>query len=133
MPATLKARAGRLNIEIEQGADFAPYPFTWKTGTDEASLLPVDLTGCSAVMQLADPVTGEILLTLDSETGGLTLGDEDGTIAPYIAAEDTAALTFSTANYDVQVTFGVSGQVVRILRGVAVLVPDPTPPVEAAP
>lgn len=130
MASTLKGRAGTLNIEIEQGATFAPAPFTWKTGPDEDTLTPVDLTGCSAVLEIAS-AAGTILHTMSTTGGDIALGDEAGTITLSIDADVTADFDpadFNGAVYNLDITMA-STAVVRLLRGAVILLTDETPPV----
>jgi hypothetical protein len=106
--------AGKYDIVIEQGATFSRV-ITWKDSSNN----PVDLTGYAARLQIRPTIgSGEPILTL-TDGGGIELGGLAGTIALTISATQTAALNFSTANYDLEL---VSGETVkRLLRGSATL------------
>jgi hypothetical protein len=84
---------------------------------------PVDLTGCSARMQIRDKPGGRLLLELSSGSG-LTL-EPAGALHREISAEQTAALDFQAAVYDLEVTFA-DGTVQRWAEGEVVLSPQVT-------
>lgn len=112
----LCAKAGELNLVIEQGATFDPV-FTWK----DQNGLPINLTGFTARMQIRETVDSvAVLHELTTENGGLTLGGSAGTITVQISATDTAAFDFEQAVYDLEVE-AANGGVTRLLRGFATL------------
>lgn len=81
---------------------------------------PVNLTGFTARMQIRETVESTTVLhSLTTENGGITLGGAAGTIALTISATDTAAFTFDTAVYDLEVVSG--GDVVTEIASGAVL------------
>ena len=105
--------AGKLKLLIEQGATFRK-TLTWKAGTPA---VPVDLTGCTARMQFRAEIAATTpLITLTTENGGITLGGALGTIELVITATATAAITWTTAVYDLEVVFA-SGDVWRLVYG----------------
>ena len=77
---------------------------------------PVDLTGYSAAMTIKDRVGGTILTTLTIANARITLNASTNTINLYIAAADTAALTWKKGVYDLELT-GPTGIVTTIYRG----------------
>lgn len=78
---------------------------------------PVDLTSFTARMMIRGSIDDtDPLVTLTTENGGITLGSADGTITLLITATATAALTFDTAVYDLELVDG-SGVVTRLLSG----------------
>lgn len=112
----LCAKAGELNLVIEQGATFDPV-LTWK---DQNGAL-IDLTGFTARMQIRDTVDApDTLHELTTENGGIALGGGAGTITLSISAADTAAFDFEQAVYDLEVE-AANGNVTRLLRGVVTL------------
>lgn len=114
--------AEKLKLLIEQGATFRK-SLTWKTGTPAA---PVDLTGCTARMQIrADLESTTPLITLTTENSGITLGDEAGTIELYISDTDTADMTWTQGVYDLEVILA-NGDVRRLLYGTVVVTPEVT-------
>lgn len=103
--------AGRYDLTIEQGATFTK-TFTWKQ-----SGAAVDLTSYHARMQIRETKDATTaLVDLDDQTkGGIVLGGVAGTIAVTISATATAALSFDTAFYDLEMV--LSTVVTRLLEG----------------
>lgn len=98
-------------LKIDQGSTLRK-SFTWKAGKE-----PVDLTGFSARMQIRETIESEeVIADLTSENGGIIIGDEPGQFTLYISAEDTAAFSFESAVYDVELV-AADGDVTRILAG----------------
>ncbi|WP_330114929.1 hypothetical protein SA496_01280 [Pseudomonas sp. JS3066] len=86
---------------------------------------PVDLTGCSARMQIRDMPGGQLLLELGTAPGqGLTL-EPAGTLRREITAAQTGALNFTAAVYDLELTFA-DGTVQRWAEGTVSLSPQVT-------
>ena len=82
---------------------------------------PVNLTGFTARMQIRETVESTAVLhSLTTENGGITLGGAAGTIALTISATDTAAFTFDTAVYDLEVVSG-GGVVTEIASGAVLM------------
>jgi len=98
---------------IEQGTTWARQ-FIWK----DSEGTPVDLSGYTARMQLRTNVaaTGEPLLELSTENGGITLGGIAGTVDIVAAAEQTAAMTVLSGVYDLELVSD-QGIVTRLLQG----------------
>jgi hypothetical protein len=114
--------AGKLKLLIEQGATFRKL-LTWKAGTPA---VPVDLTDCAARMQIrADIDATAPLISLTTENGGITLGDDAGTIELYISDTDTADITWISGVYDLEVVL-VNGDVRRLLYGTVAVTPEVT-------
>lgn len=118
--------AGTWNFTIEQGSTFVQ-PLIWTDNSNN----PVSMAGCSAHMQLRNGPTlvegaGDILyLDMTSSGGQITLGVSDGSITLTLTATQTAALAFTTAQYDLHI-ISPSGAVVRLLQGVVTLSPEIT-------
>ena len=66
---------------------------------------PVDLTGCTANMQLRINTESEVVLDLSSTTGGLTIDEANGYIYLRVEAAQTSQLFPITYVADIQVTF----------------------------
>lgn len=110
---TIKAKAAKLNIVIEQNASFATTLFwTDKDGT------PIDLTGYSALLEAKD-AAGVVVLSWSSGAE-ITLGTTDGSIAIAIDDSVTATYTFDTLTYCLKMidplSFGT-----RLLKGTITL------------
>lgn len=116
------SNAFRYTLAIDQGATFSKV-FTWKTGTP---YLPVDLTGCTALMQiratLDDPV---VLLLLSTANARIALGGVAGTITLTVSAADTTLITWLTAVYDLQIVLA-NGTIRRLLGGNVTVSPEVT-------
>lgn len=108
MPAKIK-------LNIEQGATFR-YSLNW-TAED----VPVDLTGCTARMQIRLDVGSPVVIAeLLTQNAGIVLNTTPGQVDLYISATNTAAFNFDTAVYDLEIMFS-SGDVCRLIEGEVVL------------
>lgn len=104
MPAKIK-------LNIEQGATFR-YSLNW-TAED----VPVDLTGCTARMQIRPDVSSPtVIAELTTQNTGIILNITPGQVDLYLSATDTAALNFDTAVYDLEIEF-TNGDVCRLIEG----------------
>ena len=103
--------AGTLNFTIEQGATFNLL-LTWKIdGT------PVNLTGYTARLAArVDVEDTEVILSLTTSNGGITLGGALGTISLDQTATQTAVLQTGEFVYDLELQSG-GGQVTRLVQG----------------
>ncbi len=123
--------AAKRNLTIEQGA-------TWResfallqpapVGTPIADLLPIDITGYSARMQIRpDYASATVLAELTPANAGISITPATGKIDLYISAADTAALTFTdtAAVYDLEL-IEPGGDVIRLLKGSVTLSPEVT-------
>lgn len=114
--------AFKLNLGIDQGATFVKN-VTWKTGKPAT---PVDLTGCTARMQIRPKVdSADVLVSLTTENGGITLGDAAGTVAIRIEADATEDFTWKGGVYDLEIEFA-DGTVRRLLAGSVSVSPEVT-------
>lgn len=109
--------AHKFKIEIAQGATY-DWETTWSVSPKKgAPYVLVDLTGCTARAQIREEVDSpEILLELTTENGRIELGGTAGTIRILIDAATTAAMTWESGVYDLEVEFA-NGHVVRRLAG----------------
>ena len=116
----------KVPLKIYQGATFFE-SWAWSTAPDESSAYtPVDLTGCTVRMQIRAKIEATTpLLTLTTENGGISLGGTAGTIELLIDADDTAALTWTSGVYDLEIVFP-GGQVTRLTYGSVTVSPEVT-------
>lgn len=104
--------AATYDLFIEQGATFVK-TITWNDSASD----PVNLTGYTARMQFRSSVNSStVLFSATSTDGRITLGGALGTIAIAFDADDTAAFTFVSAVYDLELE-SASGFVTRLLEG----------------
>lgn len=114
--------AFKLKLGIEQGATFDK-TVTWKTGDP---LAPVDLTGATARMQIRAKIESpDVLEELTTTNGGIVLGDATGDVTIFIEATATAAYTWRTGVYDLEIEF-TNGTVKRLLSGSVSVSPEVT-------
>lgn len=125
-------QAGEYDLTIEQGSTLA-FDVTW--AEDDDGETPISLTGWSALLQVRPRASSSTVLFAASSgsfgevtypTGTITLepdGDE-GRLLIEADPEATALITRSGV-YDLELT-NVGGQVVKLLRGQAVLVKEVT-------
>lgn len=86
---------------------------------------PINLTGRTARMQVRPAVdSDEVLVSLTTENGRITLGGALGTIDLLIDAATTADLPAGRHKYDLEVVFGAT--VDRVLQGTFVVDPEVT-------
>ena len=100
---------GTYNITLYQGATFTRQ-LIWK---DENDAL-VDLTSYTARMQIRKKIDGDLLETLTTENGGITLGGAAGTIDLLISATATALID-NNGIYDLELITGST--VTRLVKG----------------
>ena len=103
--------AGTLDFTIEQGATFNLL-LTWKINT-----VLVNLTGYTARLAArVDVEDTEVILSLTTSNGGITLGGAAGTISLDQTATQTTALFAGTYIYDLELVSG-GGTVTRLVQG----------------
>lgn len=81
------------NLKLIKGAQFNP-GWTWR-----AAGQLVNLTGCTARMQVRDPDTGDLLLELTTENGGIVLGGAAGTIDLWFGATESTGISWESGIY----------------------------------
>lgn len=107
--------AHKVPLKLDQGATYDNF-WIWKTGPKGAEV-PVDLVGCEARAQIRPELeSATVLLELTTVNGRITLGEEPGKIRIVITDEDTAALTFDSAVYDLYIDFP-NGTSIRRMAG----------------
>lgn len=146
MPGTVAdmSRASSINLTIQQGATFHrvlkwgayPYPVRQECGVvinaqtgrpaNPADFVPVDLTGCTARMQIRAEI-GSILplLELNTTNGRIALGGTAGTCALTIDAVTTEAIDWESGVWDLEITHP-GGEVSRMAEGTASVSPEVT-------
>lgn len=103
-------------LKIYQGATLDQL-YTWKAGPDRQSLTPVDLTGCTARMQIRSRVEShEVLMSFSTDDGSIVLGGTAGTVQLKKTDEETSAITWSKGVFDIKVEFS-DGSDTRFLQG----------------
>lgn len=114
--------AFKLSIIILQGETFSKV-VTWKAGTPA---VPVDLTGCTARMQVRAAVdAADVLLELTTENGRILIGGLAGTVTLRLTAAETAAITWPRGVYDLEVVHA-DASVRRLVAGSIKLSPEVT-------
>lgn len=114
----------KLKLRIYQGATFKRR-LVWASRVGNVDT-PIDLTGCTARMQVRSEVgSPTVLLELNTTNGGVTLGGATGTIDLYISDEDTAAFAWDGGVFDLEITDSAD-EVVRLVQGSASVSPEVT-------
>lgn len=109
----MSAAPVKLPLKFYQGATFRKV-VTWKAG-DPA--VPVDLTGCTARMHVRAKLEDAApLLALTTEDGGIVLGGAAGTVTIFVSDAGTAAITWVSGVYDLEIEF-TNGDVRRLIYG----------------
>ena len=82
------------------------FAYTRNTAQDPKVFNPVDLTGCTAILQVRDSVTSSIVRVelTSGPAGGITLGTVDGSILLEFTPAQTTLLARGGA-YDLLLTF----------------------------
>lgn len=87
---------------------------------------PINLAGYTARMQLRGKLADtEIIKELTTQNGGIVIDNTAKTISIVISATDTAAFTFSTAVYSLEM-ISSGGEVSQMLTGTLTLVKEVT-------
>lgn len=85
---------------------------------------PVDLTGFTARMSIKDR-DGVLLLSLTTENGGITVDNAAKLITLQITAAASAALTWTSGNYDLELV-STDGKVSCLMKGSVTVTPEIT-------
>lgn len=86
---------------------------------------PVDLTGFVARMSISDRLGGTELFRLDSTIGSIALSPSACTITLTISATESAAFTFSSGVYDLEIE-SPAGVVTKLLKGAVTVLKEAT-------
>ena len=112
--------AGTLDFTIEQGATFNLL-LTWKINNTL-----VNLTGYTARLQArVDVEDSELILSLTTSNGGITLGGAAGTISLDQTATQTTLLPAGTYVYDLEL-IASNSTVTRLVQGELLVSPEVT-------
>ena len=105
--------AAKLNLPvIEQGATYR-HTLYWK----DSSNVPINITGCTARMQLRTTVESTaVVIELSSTNNRIIITGSLGKIELYISDEDTTVLPPIQAVYDLEVYMS-NGDTVRLIEG----------------
>lgn len=109
----------RLVLKMRRGDT---YRRTFKCETGGAA---VNLTGYTSRLQIRDAVDGAVLYTGSTTNGHLTVTGSAGTIDVSVPAASTAAWTFTTGVYDLEIT-SASGVVTTLAEGTVTVTKDVT-------
>ena len=109
------------DITVYQGQTFVQ-PLVWK---DNAQT-PINLTGFTARLQIRRNVRSpDVLHSMTTENGGITLGDLFGTIELTIPAATSSLFAFRSAVYDLEL-IAPGGAVTRLMEGEVTVSPEVT-------
>lgn len=113
-----------VDLMIYKGATFSKQ-FQWKTGDVPT---PVNLTGCTARMQVRKTVSDSVVLdTLTTENGKLVINDALlGKFKILLTASQTGAYSFTNAAYDLEIVYNGGEPVYRVLTGCFSVDPEVT-------
>ena len=114
--------AGVYNIRCDQGSTFQRVISVTQPGAS-GIYEPVDLTGYTARMQIRKKHQGDLLISLTTENGGLTIDDAEGTVTIDMTAAQTSEITRSGV-YDLELIVGST--VTKMLRGQFILTHEVT-------
>lgn len=109
----------KLKLKIYQGATFSKR-LQWSTASPEDPTVPgtpIDLTGCTARMQIREEKTASaVLLELTTENGRLTITPEEGRVDLLLTDEETTEVTWETGVWDLEIVHP-GGEVTRLVEG----------------
>ena len=89
------------------------------------SYTQVDMAGYTARMAIKTAIGGTLLLTLDTTTGSIVVNNTTKTITLILTAVATAALTWSTGVYDLEMV-SPTGAVTKLITGTVTVSPEVT-------
>lgn len=111
--------AGTKNFTIEQKATFRKR-LTYRDRYKK----PINLTSFRAHMQIRD-AAGNLISTLSTENGKITIVGTTGVIDLFIPHTETAVMSFTTALYDLKLV-APDGSESRLIQGKVTLSPGQT-------
>jgi hypothetical protein len=109
------AKQNKYDFIIQQGANFTKN-ITWQDSDGQ----PIDLTNYTARMKAKRNYSSENEYFSLTHESGITLGGAEGTVVINMTPAETAALSFDTAVYDLELVSS-GGNVKRLLEGVITL------------
>lgn len=112
MADVITPTAAEGDIIVEQGATF-DLLLTWMDKSGDL----IDLTDYTARLQVRDfPGAGQVLLEMTTENGMIQLGGSAGTIRLFMDMDETAALSFDSGKYQLELYPPTTGTE-RLLKG----------------
>lgn len=104
-----------IDLTIYKGSTYSK-SLQWKTGTPA---LPVNITGCTARMQVRPTVEdSSVLDTLTTENGKIVITDAtQGKLRINLTAAQTAAYMFTQGAYDLEIVYPGGEPVYRLIEG----------------
>lgn len=100
---------------------------TYTSGGYLCSYTPVSLASFTARLQIRATVDATTTLVSLTSSSGITLDDVNHTVTLTLTAADTAAYTWTTGVYDLELASGASPSVVtRLLEGSVTVLPEVT-------
>ena len=115
-------KPAKLKFTIYQGATFRKR-LRWGV---KATGVPIDLTGCTARMQVRPEVESPtVLLELTTANGGITLGGVAGTIELFVSDDASTLFTWTAGAWDLEIEFP-GGDVRRLAQGSISVSPEVT-------
>ena len=103
----------KLKLKIIQGATFRK-PLAW-LAPDKTT--PIDLTGCTARMQVRSEIESDtVLLELTTENGCIVIDGSAGKLTLHLSPSATAAIAWESGVWDLEVVHP-SGDVTRLVQG----------------
>jgi hypothetical protein len=101
------------NFEVDQNATFTfQVQYVQSNGTT-----PVDLTGCTAKMQVRDTQGGsKLAFTLTTPASGITINGPTGTLTIKMTPTQTNKMFYPKSAYDIMV-IDTNGNKIKLLEG----------------
>ena len=104
----------KVNLKFYTGETF-DRAWTWSTGVSSDSSTPVNLTGCTAKLQVRPSAeSATVLLELSTQNGGIVLGGVTGKIRIIVTDESSSQFTWNQGVYDLFIYFPDGSSVVRM-------------------
>lgn len=95
--------------------------WVWSTGSSTETATPVNLTGCTAKLQVRPTVDSSTVLLELSTSSGITLGGTSGSIRVLVTDEQTSQFTWNQGVYDLFIYFPDGTSIVRMGGQVSVI------------
>ena len=112
----------KLKLKIIQGATFRK-PLVW-LAPDKTT--PIDLTGCTARMQVRSEVeSATVLLELTTANGGIVIDGPAGKLILHLPPKATTAISWESGVWDLEVVHP-NGDVTRLVQGTISVLPEVT-------
>ena len=112
----------KLKLKIIQGATFRRL-LVWLAPD---KITPIDLTGCTARMQVRSEVESPtVLLELTAENGGIVIDGPAGKLILHLPPAATAAIAWESGVWDLEIAHP-NGDVTRLAQGTISVSPEVT-------